>query len=682
MEQLILWSHALAALLLAAVALRAVRSDVPGLPRRPLAVVLALAAAWALAYAGLGGHDPAPRLMSGLFMLAMLGVMAMLHRRAAAQPLGLIPVYGVVATVILVSTILQMVALSLPPNVLVRSGILPVATLLRMLIAVSALVLVNNLAMARSDGPVRLLCLSFGIAWGGELGTSAVFYLSGGGSLSIYAVRGILLALSAAVAGIALRTGAQRPVAVSRTVAYQSLSLVAVAAYFAVLAAGTSALSVTGDYARIFQTAFVLGVTVAAVTLMSSSWLRAWVKVKIAKHLFTHRYDYRTEWLRFTGTLGASKGDQPLGERIVKAVADLTMSDRGLLLVPEGDGLGVGVWWNTDVAGGTADAGFVRYLTGNERILAFDELRSDAADPAELACVPQWMLDDVDIWAAVPMLHRGQLTGVVLLGRPSVDRALDWEDFDLLRVAGRGVASYLAEARAQEALADTQRFDEFNRRSAFIVHDIKNLVSGLSLVARNAERHADNPAFRADMVATLQDSAAKLNMLLGRLSMGPRGRPEPPIAVPLLDFAQRIVATRRAGHPVVATGDPLAIALADPARLEQIVGHLLSNAIEASPPAEPVSLIVSSAGGQAVIAVVDRGCGMSPAFIRDRLFRPFASSKPDGFGIGAFEARQLAESMGGVISVTSQEGQGSTFRILLPVATPAAVDVPPIEIAA
>ncbi|KQN25867.1 histidine kinase [Sphingomonas sp. Leaf33] len=673
MEQLTLWSHALAALLFAAVAFAAARGDVAGLPRRPLVVMFAIGAAWTLAVAGVGGLDPATRLMAGLHALAMLGVMAILHRRAAAQPLGLIPVYGVVAGVIVISTIVQILSLGAPALPMARSGIVAVATLLRMLVAVSGLVLVNNLAMARSDGAVRLLCAALAMVWGAELAVTTVSYLSGDWPVMLFVFRGVLLVLSAAVAALALRTGAHRPVAVSRTVAYQSFSLVAVAAYFAVLAAGTSALSAAGDYARIVQTAFVLGVTVAAVTLMSSPWLRAWAKVKIAKHLFTHRYDYRAEWLRFTGTLGAGEGDLPLGERVVKAIADLTMSDRGLLLVPEGDGLGVGARWNSLAAGGTADAGFVRHLTMTARILAFDDLRTDAADPVDLACVPQWMLDDRDIWAAVPMLHRDTLVGVVLLARPSVDRALDWEDFDLLKVAGRGVASYLAEARAQEALADTQRFDEFNRRTAFIVHDIKNLVSGLSLVARNAERHADNPDFRADMVATLQDSATKMTLLLGRLSAGPRGRAEPPVAVPLLDFVQRIAATRRAGHPIVAGGDGHAVALADPSRLDQIVAHLLSNAVEASPAAEPVSLTVSVEGERAVIAVIDRGCGMSPGFIRDRLFRPFASSKPDGFGIGAFEARQLAETMGGTVTVTSREGEGSTFRVILPAA--AAIEI-------
>ena len=116
------------------------------------------------------------------------------------------------------------------------------------------------------------------------------------------------------------------------------------------------------------------------------------------------------------------------------------------------------------------------------------------------------------------------LLGAILLARPPIDRALDWEDFDLLRIAGRQVASYLAEARAQEALADARRFDEFNRRFAFILHDIKNLVSQLTLVARNAERHADNPEFRADMIATLQGLGRADERLLARLSQHHRGR--------------------------------------------------------------------------------------------------------------------------------------------------------------
>jgi putative PEP-CTERM system histidine kinase len=255
-----------------------------------------------------------------------------------------------------------------------------------------------------------------------------------------------------------------------------------------------------------------------------------------------------------------------------------------------------------------------------------------------------------------------------------VQRAFDWEDFDLLKVAGRQGASCLAEARAQSALAEAQRFDEFNRRFAFILHDIKNLVSQLALVARNAERHADNPEFRADMVATLKLSVERMNGLLARLSQHHRARTDPLRAVEALALAERVAAAKRTLHPVRAEGDPGALAFADPARLEQLLGHLVQNAIEASPAEAPVTLVVGGASNQVAIDVIDHGRGMSPAFVRDKLFKPFVSSKDGGFGIGAFEALQLANAMDGRIEVTSREGQGSRFRVILKPARPSELD--------
>ena len=128
------------------------------------------------------------------------------------------------------------------------------------------------------------------------------------------------------------------------------------------------------------------------------------------------------------------------------------------------------------------------------------------------------MIADGEAWAGVPLIHNERLVGLVILAAPEFRRPLDWEDFDLLRTAGNQAASSLAEALGQQALVNAQRFEEFNRRFAFILHDIKNLVSQLSLLARNAERHADNPEFRADMVATLQSSVGKMNDLLARLA--------------------------------------------------------------------------------------------------------------------------------------------------------------------
>jgi putative PEP-CTERM system histidine kinase len=277
------------------------------------------------------------------------------------------------------------------------------------------------------------------------------------------------------------------------------------------------------------------------------------------------------------------------------------------------------------------------------------------------------MVDDQNVWAGVPLVHQDRLVGLVVLAAPEYRRPLDWEDFDLLRTAGKQAASSLAEAMGQEALANAQRFEEFNRRFAFILHDIKNLVSQLSLLARNAERHADNPEFRADMVATLQSSVGKMRELLARLAPQSSSRVqrlEPQALRPILADA---IAARRRDRDVQLLGDAGLCALVDPGALDQAVGHLLQNALDASS-GTPVTVRVSRDGPSVAIAIADKGIGMDGDFIRNRLFQPFASTKPGGFGIGAFEARSLIAAMGGRLGVDSRPGGGTTFTITLPAA--------------
>jgi putative PEP-CTERM system histidine kinase len=679
---LILWSHALAAMLFGALSLWAWRRRESGVPRRPLAFALATTALWALAAAGIGADEMGTHIAEVLRDLAWLGFMIALHRRDGnvRPPLALGTVYGVVALVAVGSLVLQGVANSAPdPDSASRFA--TAALLMRMLVAVAALVLMRALHAALAPGAsmgLRWIVLALAGLWFIDFNLFTAAYLTAYQPPELFVIRGMGMILVALVMAASLQRRDDWNVVVSRTVAYQSLSLVAIGAYFALLALVTSAIAtVGGSSARVLQTAFVFGSTAAILTIVSSPWLRAWAKVKLAKHFFRHRYDYRAEWMRFTETLGAPEGAAPLDERIVKAIADLTDSPGGALLVPEGQGLGLGTTWNWDRAGvaGTADAALVQHLAATGRILDLDMLRADQFDDLEAVILPQWMLDLEEAWVLVPLPHLGGLAGAILLARPPVKRPLDWEDLDLLKVAGRQVASYLAEARAQEALADAQRFDEFNRRFAFIVHDIKNLVSQLTLTARNAERHADKPEFRADMVETLRSSAEKMTALLTRLSQNPRARAEALKAIEVVPLVEALAAARRSQHPVAVTGVRAAVALADPAGLEQLLAHLVQNAIEASPASEPVTLHVSHEAAHVVIDVIDQGTGMSPGFVRDRLFKPFVSSKPGGFGIGAFEARQLATAMGGRIEVISREGQGSRFRVILKAAHAAQVSV-------
>ncbi len=658
---------AVAALAVGLLAVEQSRHAGRGLPRRAFVGALCATALWALAMAGIGADELAPQLAEAGRTLAWLGFMGALARRGSARARwSVAAVYGVVASVVLLGA-----ALAIAVRMLAEPALVPVLSegrlMLHMMVAVSALVLTHHLhtATGTARGGLRLVIAVLAAMWAIDLGLDASAALIGGWSTPLVTARAVAtLALAPVLAVTAHRDG-EWTLRVSRTVAYQSLSALALAAYLGVTLLATSLLAIWGGaQSRVWQTAFVFGTTTALFTLLSNPWLRAWAKVKLAKHLFRHRYDYRAEWVRFTDTLGLPGNEAaPLDRRIVKAVADLTCSPAGLLLVPDGAALSVGIGWNWPGDTPSGDERLARHLAATGRIIELDAVR--AGDANDDAAVPSALLAQADAWAVVPLLHFGQLVGALVLARPPIDRALDWEDFDLLRIAGRQVASYLAEARALDELAEARRFDEFNRRFAFIMHDLKNLVSGLSLVARNAERHAENPAFRADMVATLKDSADRMNALLARLGQHESGRPEPLVVVDVLALA--LALARRSPHAIGVTGEA-ALALADPARIDQLLGHLVQNAVEASVAGAPVSLRVS-AGDDVAIEVADTGCGMNSAFVRDELFRPFHSTKPGGFGIGAFEARALVEAMGGTVEVWSREGEGTRFTVRLPMAS-------------
>lgn len=673
MGLLILWGHALAALGFAALTLAwARRAGAVGLQSGVLVVALAVTALWALAVAGIGEADLVTRVVQSLRNLAWLAAMLVLVRRSGAGVAALYALYAATATVSALAIGCALIE-TLPFAAATLATLADLRLIARMLAAVGGLILVHQLAFVaveRERGRIVLVAAAIATLWGLDLLVAAADW-GLRGSAELVAFRGFALTVATVLLAVPLQAD-RRGLSLSHDVAMRLFAAAALAAYVgATLLATQVAGRYAGDAARVVQTAIVLGATTALLTLLSTPWLRAWTKVKIAKHFFDHRYDYRAEWQRFTATLGLpGEGADPLDRRIVRAMAELTGSPAGLLLVPEGQGLEPGAAWHWPdhpPEGATGDTALNAYLAATGRIVALDQVRRGEASAEEAAAVPAWMAAQGEAWALVPLVHGTSLIGAILLARPAVDRALDWEDLDLLRVAGRQAASYLAEDRAHAALADAARFDEFNRRFAFILHDIKNMVSGLSLVARNAERHADNPAFRADMVETLKDSAARMNALLARLSQHHRSLPEAVQPVDVAALATRLAAARRAQHAIAVTGQ--GIALAQPGRLEQVLGHLLQNAVEASPADAPIAIAVATQEARVQIDVIDQGCGMSAAFVRDQLFRAFASSKPDGFGLGAYEARELATAMGGTLTVTSREGAGTRFRLTLPAAT-------------
>jgi putative PEP-CTERM system histidine kinase len=658
---------------------------------------LALTACWSLAVLGLSAGSAAGSALLSLSQLAWLWFLYRLFARDGRDRsvAAIRPVVLALAFVELMQLVLLIMHYQQGGTSPALPAIIRFETIFRLLFCIGALVLVHNLYAGASKGSregLRWPTAALGVLWLYDLNLSTVAYLTGEQPGTLIVLRSVaLLAVLAMLAIGVMRRDAQLRFGPSRSFTFSLFSLLLIGGYLAAMVLVAQGLAYAGgEVARMVQVACVALAAAVALLALPSRRVRGWLRVTVSKHLFQHRYDYRSEWLRFTETMGrASLDARPLGQRVIQAVADITESASGALLTPQDDGeLALDTRWQWGAlevpARALASAG-VHFFEQTRFVLDLDDLRAGRSEAVPAAAAPAWLLDEPSAWAMVPLIHYDRLVGIVVLSRPALARRLDWEDFDLLGVVGRQLASYLAEQASQDALGEAMRFDEFNRRIAFVMHDIKNLASQLSLLARNAEKHAEKPEFRADMLLTLRNSTDKLQALLARLGRyGAQGQHSGQSVV-LQDLLVGIAARYASRHEVVVIERPPCTVTADRESLEQALVHLVHNAVEASEKGSPVLLDPVQDGDGAALEIIDTGSGMSAEFIRTRLFKPFHSSKPGGFGIGAFEARELIRATGGRLEVESREDHGTRFRIRLPLApdppAPDPVEFRSIEVA-
>ncbi len=556
----------------------------------------------------------------------------------------------------------------------------------RLLVAVGGLLLIHNLyinSVPANRWNIRLLCIALAgmFAYDFNLYVLTLLGLNNDNLLAARGVVNLMVVPLLAISYLRNRTW-KLELQLSRQVVFTSFSLVAIGGYLMLMALGFYALKlVGGSWSALLQIVFLFTTLVLLAVLAVSGKVRGWTRVQINKHFFAYKYDYRAEWLRFIATVADPQSSAvSLQTRVIQAICDLVDSPGGALWLPDLAGASTSNYsmhtrWNfrTAKSGGEPATGLlIKFLSERQRVIDFDELREGRGDYGGMA-TPDWADQNTRAWLALPLLHSGRLAGFVVVEQPRAARTLNWEDFDLLKTTGRQAASYLAEQASEKALLETGQFDAFNRRFAFIMHDIKNLVSQLSLVSRNAERHADNPEFQQDMLLTLRDSVAKMNGLLARLKQHNTGQASAGRAdmqvVDLAVMISSVVSQKARAHGLLsfASDDHDIVLDADADRLEQVFQHLIQNAIDASP-GQPIEVNVqrNSNKDEALVTLTDHGCGMTDIFIRDALFTPFRSTKEDGFGIGAYEAREIVLAHGGRLEVKSEVGTGSTFTIILP----------------
>ena len=496
----------------------------------------------------------------------------------------------------------------------------------------------------------------------------------------LWEARGFINAAVVPVIGIALARNPQWSpgIFISRRIIFHTSALLGSGLYL--LAMGVGGYYVRdygGTWGAVVQTIFLFGAGLLLLILIFSGPLRARLRVFINKHFFHYKYDYREEWLRFIRTLSTSERDTPLPERVIHAIAQIIDSPGGVLWVRH-DGHGDGLFkpeahWNIKLpvpAGEPANSSLIRFLEIQKWVINLDEYERDPGLYQSLGdlTMPSWIKFIPNAWLISPLILHERLLGFVVLTRsPASHKDFNWEDSDLLKTSGSQAAGYLAQHAISQALAEARQFEAFNRLSTYVVHDLKNLISQLSLVVSNAARHGNNPLFMKNVISTVNNSVSKMNRLLDRLRDGVQ--PDFGREVNLAELLAEVVHDARAAKPapLLECGAKDVTLTADHDQLASVIGHVIRNAQDATPEDGRITVRLQKINGHAVVEVEDTGCGMDETFISARLFRPFQTTKgKSGMGIGVYEAREFVRSLGGDIYVESKPGEGTIFRIQLP----------------
>jgi len=546
------------------------------------------------------------------------------------------------------------------------------------LLTVCGLFLVENLyrnTRTEQRWGIKFLCLGIGGLFAYDFFMYAQALLFKQLDSSLWSARGAVSALVAPLLGVSVARNPQwsLDVFISRKLVLHTTTLLAAGCYLLLMAAaGYYLKTYGGEWGKVLQIVFLFGAAVVLLALLFSGQLRARIQVFLSKHFFRHRYDYREQWLSFTQALSRCEQQALPHECVVRAIADVVDSPGGLLWLRTSNGsLEQVSHWGVSGGEGEVIAGdhsLVRYLEERAWVINLQEYQMDPElyTPLEL---PDWVLALPHAWLLVPLLNHGHLLGLVVITQPRASVPFNWELRDLLKTIASQAANYLAQMQAVEALAEARQFEGFHRLSAFVLHDIKNLMAQQSLLVSTAARHKHKPEFIDDAIEIMEHSVAKMQRLMQLLRTGVSS--DKSVRANLITAVHDAAKNCAAGRPephFESDHDEVWLTL-DRDRMTSVIENLIQNAQDATADNGRVDVSLTQEGSRVIITISDNGCGMDAAFVRERLFRPFDTTKGDtGMGIGAYESREFVRTLNGELEVDSTPGQGTSVRILLPVA--------------
>jgi len=464
----------------------------------------------------------------------------------------------------------------------------------------------------------------------------------------------------------------QSNISVSRGVVFYTSVVIMTGIYLLIMSAGGFYLQqFGGDWGKIAAVSFLFAGLLFLLILIFSGHTRARIHVFIDKHFLDFKYDYREQWLGLIRELSSDNQARKIEERALHAITEMMGSSGGSLWVRKNQRQYTAIAQfgmdDIDEVMEDTNGSLANYLESWQWVINLQEYQTEPELYQDLL-VPDWLKDQKDAWLVVPLMLQAKLYGFIIILRPRAEKQFNWEDIDLLKTAGRQVAIHLAQQRSALALVQARQFEAFNRFSAYVVHDLKNLVSQLALVVKNAEKHKHNPAFMDDAIDTVDNAVDRMNRLLAQLRAGAVDKIifDP---VNLCGVLNAVVNEKSHDlpKPILNCEKKNILIRADETRLISVIGHIVQNAQDATADDGEISISARQENGNALITVSDSGCGMDQKFIAERLFKPFDTTKGlTGMGIGAHESRSFIEDLGGSLNVKSEVDKGSIFYIELP----------------
>jgi hypothetical protein len=402
------------------------------------------------------------------------------------------------------------------------------------------------------------------------------------------------------------------------------------------------------------------------IIVLLSSRARRRAVVFLRKHFFAQKHEYRDEWLKFTELLSSCKTVGDVYKAILSMYRETFGLKGGSLYLIDKETKTYRPVLSHNMPGGEQalkiSAPMHAYLVDRERVLnTLDgEYRPEKED-ADL-------IRDSGAKLIVPLINNNELTGFLSLGDQLAPEKLIYEDYDLMKTLARQATYAILNFRLSEELGETREIAAVAKISAFVIHDLKNLATSLSLVLDNAKSHIGNAEFQSDMLETIGNTVNKMKGLMQRLKAVPEKKKLESEVADLSIIAKSALQELNgvSGDTNIRQTGVSAVAKVDREEMKNVIVNMILNAFDATKGKGIIEVESGVRNGDCFIRVKDDGCGMERKFIDNHLFKPFRTTKKKGLGIGLYQCRQIVAAHGGRIEVESSPGKGAVFTVYLP----------------